>query len=358
MVEFANPLGAHRDAGVPVQGRTYAGDRFVGENWTEMTFVECVFEGVAWDSVNLARTTFANCRFVDCAFRDCRVEGTQWVSSTGTVLRIAGGICYGPLLSECEFEEGHFEQAGMQVTVAQSRFGKLHFVGDGLEQDILTLSDVEIGALHAPGASWRDASVVGGDLRKWEVDGASFVRCSLLRATGEGVDLSRVSLDSCNLYQAQLPGAKFGAVDRTLFGECDLTGADFRDARAAGSLFAKVTAHGARFDRAVLSAALFPEADLSGASFEAAHAPASVWVGADCTDANLVRLSARNGTFRQAKFAGAAVGDADLRDTDLHGVEGDLSMADTRGSRGSIEWRAEREKMLQRLRDEGAGEDA
>ena len=351
---FTNPFEAHRNVGIPMQQGTWTDHRFEGEDWAGMTFQDCVFERTVFDSVNLLQAKFVECRFVDCSFDACRVINTSMTKCTGTSVRLQGGTCRELVLSECDFGELYIGCTGRQLLFSQCGFGELHFGDTGLRQEVMTLSDCEIGTLFAADAEWIDGSAVGVDLANWRISGASFTRCSFIRTVAEGVDLSSATFVSCNLYQAHLRGATFRSVEKCMFAECELDDADLSDARAQGSLYAKSHAHRCRFDSASMSGALFPETDLTGASFEGADAPGSVWVDANLTDANLERLSALRGTFRNACLTGATMHGSDLREADLHGVEGDLTAADTRDARGSVEWRAERERELRRLREDSA----
>ena len=119
------------------------------------------------------------------------------------------------------------------------------------------------------------------------------------------------------------------------------------EASLKGALFAKAQAPGARFDPARVEQAIFADAALARASFAGALATLSVWTGADLTSANLQGVRAARGIFRNAKLKDANLAGADLTETDLHGVSEVLDGADTSGSRGTVDWRAEREATLQ-----------
>lgn len=350
-MDFANPFEAHRNVGIPLQGAAWTDHRFDGEDWAGMTFQDCAFERAVVSSGDLEQTVFVDCRFVECTFEGCDLTQTSFASCTGTGFRVRGGTCQQLALSACTFDELRLEQEAHQSTFSQCRFGELRFADAGLAQDVLTLSDCEVGALHAENAVWTDCSAVGVDLANWQIGGASFTRCAFLRTVAEGIDLSKATFASCNLYQARLRGATFRSIEKCIFSECELDDADLSEARAAGSLYAKSRARRCRFDSASMSGALFPETDLTGASFTGVSAPGSVWTDANLTDANLERLSAPESNFRNACFTGASLQGSDLRKADLHGVEGDLSAADTRDAQGSVEWRAERERELRSLRE-------
>lgn len=348
---YRNPFAAHRNVGIPFLDQRWEGQRFEDEDWVTMTFHNCVFDGVTLAGVDLEQTNFVRCRFDSCVLEECNLESTRWTQCTGAGFRVVGeSVCERATVSQCEFDRLHFEQPGDQMVLADSKIGELHFDGNGRVQTILTVSDVETDLLSAPEAEWQDGSFVRIHLARWAIGGASFARCSFVEARGEGVDLSDVAFAECNLHKTRLAGARLLRAERCVFAESDLTEADLRDAEASGSLFAKANARRCRFDGANMEGALFPQTDLVEASFVGTAARASIWAEADLTDANLERLSARESSFRNVCLEGATLLGADLRDTDLHGVQGDLSVADTHGSRGTVEWRAERERELQRLR--------
>ena len=108
------------------------------------------------------------------------------------------------------------------------------------------------------------------------------------------------------------------------------------DAEAPGIVLAR-----SRMSEAMLVRVKAREAD-----FEGAHAPRSVWMESDLTESNLKRVHAPWACLRGAILDDADLEGAVLHNADLHGVSGDLSAADTAGARGSIEWRAEREREL------------
>ena len=152
--------------------------------------------------------------------------------------------------------------------------------------------------------------------------------------------------NACNLYQSTFRRARLRQGEGSIFAECELEKADFVEASLQGALFAKAQAPKARFDRARIEQAIFADAALPEASFAGALATQSVWTDADLTGANLEGVNAFRGVFRNAKLQEASVLGANLTETDLHGVAAVLDGADTRGARGTVDWRAERETAL------------
>ena len=196
---YRNPFDAHRNVGIPLTDRVFEDERLADEDWAGMVFQSCVFERTTFSSNVMYRTVFVKCRFVDCVVEHCELRATQWVECTGAGLRIAGGELTEVTFSECDFDRLEIEQGGRQVTLASGRVGELEFADAGLAQEILTLSDCDVAALRAERAEWRDCSAVGVDLGRWNIDGASLLRCSFIsrlrrRARPVEGDLRRLQL--------------------------------------------------------------------------------------------------------------------------------------------------------------------
>ena len=350
-MRFRDPVGAHRDAGVPVSGGTWCEQQIRGEDVAGVVFQDCTFERVSFEGVVLEQTMFLSSRFDDCTFDDCRLVDTRWIECRGAGFSIAGGELSGALVSQCRLSRIDLRQSGRQLILSESELERLGLSGAGSVQHALTMSGCTFGAVEAENASWKSASAVEVDFRTWSLTNARFERCSFIRAAGDGVDFSTVEFDACNLYQGVFRGARFRHAERSIFAECDLTEADLVDGRLTGTLFAKSRAPGARFERASLDGALFASATLPGAFFTGATAKQSVWAEADLTEANLEGVDAYRATFRNAVLDGALVANARLVEADLHGVEAPLEGAELGGSRGTVSWRAERESEI---RSEGS----
>ena len=343
---FKDPYGAHRTAGIPLVGATWSDMHFEQDDLAGVIFKDCVFERVRLSATSLWQTMFVNCRLDDCEFVDCRVFRTQWVECRGSGFRISGGELSEAVFSKNKLQSLTFEQSGQRIVLDGNEFGRIAFNGAGGDQEGLTVSGGSFESLAAENATWRGATAVGVDLRAWSLHGARFERCSFIQAMGDGVDFSSVRFERCNLYRASFREARIRWAEGSIFAECHCEEADFADADLDGALFAKTQAGKARFGGARLNNAMFPEATLTGADFSGALARQSVWIGADLSGANLERLDAWRSTFRNAVLTGASVENARLVEADLHGVEElPLAGADLRDSRGTVPWRAEREKQ-------------
>ena len=340
---YKDPIGAHRNAGIPMTGETWSEKHYTGEDLAGVIFQDCVFENVRLEKTNLEQTLFLNCRLENCVFTDCRIIRGAFVGCTGAGLRISGGEFTDTAITQAKIDGLTLAAVGERIVLSECKIGRLSFEGKGCRQDVVTLSDCEFREFLAENAEWKSASLVGVDLSVCTLTGARFENCSFIRTAGEGVDLSRVRFTSCNFYQAKLPAARIRHAEKTIFADCDLTEADFTEAEIEGAMFAKSDATGACFERARLARSLFPNAILVRARFAGALARESIWTEADLTEADLAGVDAYRGIFRNALLTDAKVEGASFVEADLHGVEAPLDGADLRDSRGSVEWRAELE---------------
>ena len=345
MIAFKDPVAAHRNVGIPVMDGRWTQTTIADEDANGMTFQDCTFEGVRLERVALAGASFVQCRFEDCDFDDCDLLDAQIISCEGTEVRLSSGTLTGLLFADCRFQKLDIGQSAERMVLAESTLERLSFSGPGAAQRNMTMSGCTLGEVMAENTVWSGGSFVQMDLSNWRLDNAAFERCSLVRCEAPAFDFGSIRFDQCNLYQGGYAGAVFAHAEGTIFAECDLTEANLAGATLSGCLFAKAKAVSADFAGAVLDGAMFPKATLTGASFAGASAPGSVWTDADATGANLERLYAHRAVFRNATLTDASVQGADLTETELHGVEAPLDGADTRDSRGTVDWRAERERQ-------------
>lgn len=351
-MQFRNPYGAHRTAGIPVVGRTWTDADIEEDDIAGVLFQDCVFERVRLVRSTLEKTIFLNSRFDDCVLEDCKVVETHWNGCEGEGLRIVGGELRGAVLAQAKLKRLDIEQAGDGLVLAESEIERLAFNGAGCKQNAIILSGSTFGAFLAENAQWQGGSAVEVDLTTWTLDNASFERCSFIRAIGNAMDFSTVCFESCNLYQSEFREARFRAAQGSIFAECELVEADFSEAMLDGALFANADARHASFERARLAVALFPKATLSGVRLSGAMASGSVWTDANLTGAQLTSMDASRAIFRNARLDDADVENASFVETDLHGVEVPLTGADLRDSRGSVAWRAERDKEIRSWNEE------
>ena len=341
---FKDPYGAHRKAGIPLVGGTWRDQEIAGDDIAGMILKDCVFERVRLTGTSLWQTVFVDSRLDDCEFVDCRLFRTQWVNCRGSGFRVVGGELSEAAFAECQFEELALDRSGDRTIFGSCNLGRIAFNEDGRNQRGITFSNCKFATVAADNVRWESATGVAVDFAAWSLDGAVLDRCMFVEAAARGLDLSNVRFTSCNLHKGDFREARIRQAPGSIFAESNCTDADFVEAELTGALFAKVEAPRARFTRAKLGNAMFPNSTLVGADFSGAFATQSVWNGADLTDANFERVDAYRSTFRNSVLTDTRVDGARLVEADLHGVEASLTGADLRGARGTIDWRAEREK--------------
>ena len=345
---YKDPYGAHRNAGIPLVGAAWNDTEFTGDDIAGVIFQDCKLERVRLVDSNLWQTTFVNCRFDDCEFVNCRLFRTQWVQCSGRGFGIKGGEFSEAVWSECRFGQVRVAASGHRVAMGASTVGRLAFDDEGCAQFGLTVSDCTFEELLAEQARWESATMTSADFRPWSITGAVMQQCLFVQTTARELDLSSVRFERCNLFKSDFSAARISHAPGCIFAEANCADTDFGGAELTGALFAKVSAPGARFVDAKLDNAMFPDAVLHGADFSRAIAKQSVWNAADLTKAKFSSVNATGSIFRHCIFDDTDLQGATLVDADLHGVEADLVGADTRGARGSIDWRAEREAEARR----------
>ena len=343
-MQYHDPVGAHRNIGIPMADITWSNEAFQNDDIAGMTFTNCVLENVQLIESNLEQTLFLNCRFIDCTFQNCRLHQTRWVGCKGEGFRIVEGLLSELVITDCELEQLTIEQSGYQLVLAESRLKKLVFNGDGCQQKDMVISGCQIDTALAENARWKGASAVGLDLSIWAIKGAHIEQSSMIQTQAEGLDLSDILFKGCNFYQSNFKKARIQSAEGCIFTECELEELNGKDAQLKGILCTKSKAQKACFDGADLENALFPNTDLTEASFVSAKAKQGIFMDTILTNANLQNLYAYRGCFRNAVMDGVQVDQACLVETDLHGVEAILDGADTTNARGTLEWRAEVEK--------------
>ena len=354
MGHFSDPFTAHRNVGIPVVGERWENQTYESEDMAGVVFVNCEFDKVTFKDTNFIRSAFVKTTFNDCVMEGCQFEGTIFTECSGTGIAMTGdGDMKTTVISQSRFDSFTVAIPSRGLTFSEGHVKRLSFERNGCSPHSLTFSDLGYDEWLAENTEFEYGSLIGIDISKATLTGASMKNTCLIRIQASGNDLSTWKIIMCNLFQANLAGAKLRHSETSIFAECDLQEADFVDADIRQSLFPECNASRANFQGATLEQCGFPKGVLVGADFTRANAPQSIWIEADLTDATLDGMNAYRSTFRNANLAGASVQDTRLVEADLHGVEQSLDGADTTSARGSVEWRAELEREL---RDEESQE--
>ena len=341
-----DPVAAHRNAGIPVSGRSWTDYSADGDDLASVIFERCAFTRVRFERTGFMGAIFVDCRFDECTFHDCDLERTQWVECRGALVRISGEAtrCVQSTFVSCAFDALEIGASCDRLVVAESTVVLLAFSGSGLSQHAPTFSKLDVERFDARGARWHYASALEAPLASWFIEGASFEGSAFIEADAAGADLSTVSLQRCSFHKSSFDRAVVRSALGSIFSSCTLSGLDATEATLEGALFERVDCEGARFERARLEGAMLVRSRWRSCDFSGAVAPGSAWVGSTFTGCSLRALRAPLSSFRGCVFDDTDATGAFLERADLHGVEGSLAGADLTGCQGTIEWRAERER--------------
>ena len=181
----------------------------------------------------------------------------------------------------------------------------------------LDLSFCRLSGLSLTGLNLQQSELRGALFRGSDLSGSNLREANLFCG-----DFTNAQLVSCNFQKADLRGARFEGANLT---DAKLDGADCRDGvlfvqqRGGGllDLQRERTARAASFNGAVLERSSFCAADLSGADFRKARA----------VETRFERANLAAADFAEAKVVGAVFAGANLEGTEF--TLADLSMVDT-----------------------------
>ncbi len=121
------------------------------------------------------------------------------------------------------------------------------------------LSRADLQGINFTGAILRGASFEGSDLRKAKLPGADLTGAILRKADLRNTDMTEAILPGADLTEAQASGVEFF--------RCDLSNAVFHHATLRNVNLRLANVHGARFTGADMGVAILRETDLTGADF-------------------------------------------------------------------------------------------
>ena len=343
-MDYRFPEIAHREAGMPVQNRSWNDAVFSDEDLSGILFENCEFTNLVFKGINFRKSIYTGCRFDHCEFQNCWLGECIFNKCHGSGISISGGELSHVVIADAQWDRLRIEQSGSHCAITEGQVGRIDFNGPGSEQLSLTLSGLSFDSLHAENATWTNVNAINIDLSKCNLDGSHLLRTTLIEAQARELDLSKLVLEACNLYRSDFSGSRLRNASGSIFAESKIEHANFSYAELEGALFAGAKGEKACFDGAKLNNAMFPKADLREASFQNAQAHRSVWNEADLSGARLNGLDAFRGSFRNTCLEKAEVIGASFVSADLQGVERSLEGADIREARHSLDWRAELDK--------------
>src|SRR5438874_10895214 len=151
----------------------------------------------------------------------------------------------------------HNGKSLVEILEAHERF----FTGkDGGARADLTgadLSHADLSGVNLSGAILRNSNLEGSDLRKAKLPGADLSNANLHRADLRNTDMTEAILPGADLTEAQASGVEFF--------RCDLSNVNFQRAQLRNVNLRLANVSGAKFSGADMGVAILRETDLTGA---------------------------------------------------------------------------------------------
>ena len=258
--------------------------------------------GAHLESANLQGSRFAGAKLTEAVLAHAQLQKADFRGAQLQSANLGGAKLTGAVFDEADCTSANFSTCLLD---------EVRFVRANLAQ--AQWLDCQFGR-----CDWRGANAPKAILMKQKLDGlradeanlsqANFLECSLA-----GARFVKAQLGSANFVECTLPGAVFAGaqMSQAIFAKgCDLTGADFLQARIAGANFRGAKLAKSRLANADASGADFSEADLSEAFLE----------GASLAGALLIRTNFQRTRAAQSNWMNAIAQKADLRDADLRGA--------------------------------------
>lgn len=256
--------------------------------------------GAHLESANLTGTDLSGANLEGAVLAHARLVGT----------RLHGACLVRANLGAARIDKSDFEGADLSGAIFERAV--LNDVSwRGARLDGVRLHEAVLASVDCTQA-WSEAlmTFIRRDLRGCCFAGVRFRKSAFIECELAGVDFTGAGLDKCAFVSVRAQGARFVGV-AVLSGcftqGCDLTNADFGDARLPTLNFRGSTMVGAGFRCATVNGSDFSECDLAGADFQ----------GADAHDARFVRALLQRARFRACNLQNAVFQHARLEDTDF-----------------------------------------
>lgn len=249
--------------------------------------------GLALDGADLAGARLAGAdlsgtSLVESMLADADLSRARLTSADLSVADLTGSLLEEAKLQKARLDDTVFESARLNhADLTEARGTGATFVG----------------------ADLSDAVLLGADFSEGDFTGAILDRVDARNATFASAEFDRV-----RAVEAMFASADLGELRAA--GALDLSGANFTQVEAPGSVWSGATLEGAVLAWARLEGADFSDANLRGADFYAAHLREARFDRANLLDARLATADAF-----EASFAGAELARADLRGGNFYAAE-------------------------------------
>ncbi|MDI1478100.1 DUF2169 domain-containing protein [Polyangium sp. y55x31] len=304
--------------GESLAGRDFSGVDLSGIDFRKADLSESFFEsanveGCRFDEANLYRAVLAHARAKGAVFRGARLEEANLGCADLTEADLAGNTN----IKRVQFFRANLTRANLEnTTLDGTDFTEAKLEGTklkGCKAEELMFSKVSLAGADLSGSVLEKCNFLDVDCTKANFTVAKLDQSVFLDVEGDGAIFRRASLQNLRVVRVE-KGTRFTNAD---FRDADMTRANLRGARLAGSTFVAATLHTADFS----------ETDLTGAKLMGVRAAESRFERANLTNADL-----RGADLLSAMLARAMVAGANFEEANLFRADGARMVGDTKTS--------------------------
>lgn len=238
--------------------------------------------------------------------------------------RLAGADLSGAILREADLADANLEGAILRgADLTGARMGKANLRGATLDEADFSeayLREASLIRAHGTGTLFTDANLSHADLTEARLPSAMAAGISLHEARLCKADLSGASLERAWGLHVVAEGA---ILQEMRAAEANFAESNFREIRAAGSIWEKAELFQADFFGADLVGAEFEKANLEKARLSGANLTRARFVKANLEGAELIRANLFRASLNGANVRSAEISESNLFEADVLGLVAD-----------------------------------
>ena len=289
--------------GLDLSNQDFSGKDLTGVFLESADLTGANLTGATLDRAVLAHANLEGCRLDDASLKQVNLGKTKLVRVSARGCRLDDAILSGAELVDCDFTDAAI--SGMQ-TFFQARVNQCCFAGMNGRELLFLEMDLK-----------------NCDFSRSNQQDGVFVNCDLSQSRWDDASIDELVFVSCIAREASFARAGLGKV--MLAKECDFSESDFTAARLDQANLRDARLMHCQFGQSRLKGADLSNTMAGGSSFRLAAAPESRWVRADLRDSDLAGLDLSNSVLHKADLRGADLEQANLHAADLARVHVDRS---------------------------------
>ncbi len=296
-----------------------------GEPLMRRNFTGMDLQGISFAGLDLTETLFEGADLRKCDFRGAKLKNAVLARAQLQGADFTGADLQGANIGATELAGVAFAKANLTGAIlGRANLNGANFQGACLDKVNWQL--VEVGAVDVTGASLLDCALIncdlaGANLRQANLKDATFIECQIGGADFSGANLEKATFVTCKGENVPFVG---GTLKGAVFTHnSELAGADFSDAEMEKVNLRSTLLRGAKFDRARMPSSDLSECNVTGGSFERTNLKGSLMIRTVLEGASLRGANLMDVILSKARIAGANFTGSNLFQADLSRTVGD-----------------------------------